>query len=187
MELAMLEKEVVPFSYPRHLRAVTELVVTDFADAPGSWRDGPVRELIGLPRLAPMAAGLVRRALRNRPTIGFVWIKDGKVIGNITLHPVGTDRKRWEIEDVGVVRSYRKRGMGRALMLMGLREIARRGGGCVVLKVFDDNEPARRLYESLGFAVTGPVDQPPRHLKIGMSRPVTLADLRLLLAPSGRA
>jgi mycothiol synthase len=58
------------------------------------------------------------------------------------------------IDDLAVRQAYRRRGIGRALMLSGMGRIAERGYSSVGLGVDVDN-PNRvlRLYESLGFVV----------------------------------
>jgi ribosomal protein S18 acetylase RimI-like enzyme len=55
------------------------------------------------------------------------------------------------IGGMGVVPEARRRGMGRALMHGVLDEARRRGLAEVWLEVLVQNDPARRLYEQLGF------------------------------------
>ena len=58
--------------------------------------------------------------------------------------------ERGWIGGIGVIRSARRRGVGRALMEALLAEAPPR----VTLEVIEANEPARRLYEELGFGTT---------------------------------
>lgn len=56
-----------------------------------------------------------------------------------------------DIQTVAVAEAARGRGLGRRLMEALLAEAERRGVAEVFLEVRADNEPAQRLYASLGF------------------------------------
>jgi ribosomal-protein-alanine N-acetyltransferase len=61
----------------------------------------------------------------------------------------------WEIENVVVAAAVRRRGVGRAL-IQAIAAVARREGAeRLTLEVRESNGPARRLYESTGFAQCG--------------------------------
>lgn len=73
--------------------------------------------------------------------LGFCWTK---------LHPAGVG----EIYIIGVVPAAQGKGLGRALVLAGLDDLARRQGAVeAMLWVAADDDVAIRLYESLGFEV----------------------------------
>jgi ribosomal protein S18 acetylase RimI-like enzyme len=55
------------------------------------------------------------------------------------------------IKDLGVIRSWQHRGVGRSLLVDVFAHFAARGGDHVDLKVEADNARAIALYESLGF------------------------------------
>jgi ribosomal-protein-alanine N-acetyltransferase len=59
------------------------------------------------------------------------------------------------VNNVAVAPAYRGMGAGTALMREVLREGARMGARRATLEVRRSNEAARRLYERLGFTVTG--------------------------------
>lgn len=65
------------------------------------------------------------------------------------LGPVG------RIEDVAVLPAYRGRGVGRALVLAVMGYLWERGCRVTELTVDTENVGARRLYDELGFFVTG--------------------------------
>ncbi|HDQ73881.1 MAG TPA: GNAT family N-acetyltransferase [Chloroflexi bacterium] len=86
---------------------------------------------------------------------GFVWVEDGKVVGNVSLRP-GTEYDSFFIGNVAVHPAYRGRGIGRALMDAALDAVAMAGGdGWVGLEVREENVVARKLYEKLGFRSVG--------------------------------
>jgi mycothiol synthase len=61
------------------------------------------------------------------------------------------------IDDLAVPHAYRRRGIGRALLLAGMRHIRQRGFGAAALGVDADNpNQALKLYESVGFTVVSP-------------------------------
>jgi len=83
-------------------------------------------------------------------TDGFVWEEAGRIVGNVTLMPAGYGRG-WVIANVAVLPDYRRRGIARTLMQAALDKVSQRGL-FAVLQVDSDNDSARTLYESLGFA-----------------------------------
>ena len=50
---------------------------------------------------------------------------------------------------------FRRQGVARALILALIGELKKRGSRCLTLEVRASNDPARALYESLGFAHVG--------------------------------
>jgi mycothiol synthase len=57
------------------------------------------------------------------------------------------------VEDLGVAASARGIGLGRALLWQGVRELAARGAGGVLLGVDAGNATAKALYQATGFRV----------------------------------
>ncbi|MGA7673276.1 MAG: GNAT family N-acetyltransferase [Nitrolancea sp.] len=62
--------------------------------------------------------------------------------------------KEGRTEPIAVAEPYRRRGLGRAMVLSGLNLLKERGMDQVLLTTESDNLPAHRLYESLGYRVT---------------------------------
>ncbi|MFL6565496.1 MAG: GNAT family N-acetyltransferase [Burkholderiales bacterium] len=86
----------------------------------------------------------------------FVALADGKVIGwcDVALLPWATQRHSGVL-GMGVIDSHRGHGVGRALLDATLRAAWEKGLTRVELTVRSDNEPAKRLYESVGFVTEG--------------------------------
>lgn len=60
-----------------------------------------------------------------------------------------------ELLRVGVPPTFRGRGLAGRLLATALERLAAAGRPCCHLEVRAGNEPARRLYERLGFAIAG--------------------------------
>ena len=56
-------------------------------------------------------------------------------------------------EPVGTHPEYQRMGLGRAVMLVGLRRLKDRGMKVAIVSTFEDNPPAIKLYESVGFQI----------------------------------
>lgn len=77
-------------------------------------------------------------SLESVPTpIGFVWLR--------------RQGDEAEIEPIGIVSTWQGRGYGRFLLLTTLHYLAQQGIRQVQISLWQDNQPALRLYQSLGF------------------------------------
>jgi ribosomal protein S18 acetylase RimI-like enzyme len=140
------------FDPARHMREVAELVGSVFADELDNRGRGAVRDMRLAGSLSPFLGGLLSMALFNDAIAGYVWVKDGRVVGNVTLQSMDGIGSRWRISNVAVTPEHRGQGIARALMQASVREIAERGGNWALLQVRADNDIAHRLYLNLGFA-----------------------------------
>ncbi len=81
------------------------------------------------------------------------------ILGNKLLFAAYSGRQllrgHAQVLSVAVDPSAQGRGIGRQLVQAGLELLRRQGVRTVKLEVRPDNEPARRLYSSLGFRETG--------------------------------
>jgi RimJ/RimL family protein N-acetyltransferase len=77
-------------------------------------------------------------------------------VGVLLLVEQADGHETWEVAYMGVVPAARRRGLGRELLLRGLREARLGGARRVMLCVDDRNRPAWELYRGAGFA---PYDQ----------------------------
>jgi [ribosomal protein S18]-alanine N-acetyltransferase len=80
------------------------------------------------------------------------WLRRRRMIGFALLRAVAGEA---EILTVAVAPAVRGRGLGRLLVEEALRRLYREGIAACFLEVDQANEPAMRLYRSLGFEVIG--------------------------------
>jgi GNAT superfamily N-acetyltransferase len=87
---------------------------------------------------------------------GFVWVVDGKVAGNVSISPANFPSSMGTgciIANVAVHPDYRRQGIALALMTASLEAIQQRRAKFAILQVDSINDPARRIYDRLGFRV----------------------------------
>ena len=169
------ETGIRPFDIGRDLRPVAELISKAFAHELDHRGTAALREM----RLMGYMSGIIR--MLNRSTgefndvfSGFVWVEEGKVVGNITVQRADSHGSRWQIANVAVEPAFRGQGIARQLMQSALDHIYHAHGQWAVLQVYDDNTVARNLYEKIGFENMGgvtemhidrlPVVEPPAHI-----------------------
>jgi ribosomal protein S18 acetylase RimI-like enzyme len=163
-----LASGIRPFDIGADLRPVAELIADAFAHELDSRGSAALREM----RIMSHIGGVLK--LLNRSTGefddvfgGFVWLEDGKVVGNVTVQRADRAGSRWQIANVAVAPSQRGRGISRQLMLRALEHIRESQGQWAVLQVYEKNTIALRLYERMGFEVIGGntdlrLERPPR-------------------------
>lgn len=106
------------------------------------------------------------------PFHGYVWIEDGKIIGNLTLIVVRRLSKHtYLIANVAVEPQHRGRGIAKALTERALQHVQENDGKKVLLQVRDDNPPAQHIYLSNGFS-----EDFRRTTWVWKERPAMLAD-----------
>jgi ribosomal-protein-alanine N-acetyltransferase len=90
--------------------------------------------------------------LSERNTLVHRLKKGGKIIG-FSVSRIAAEEA--EILSIAVNPRHRGRGLSNTLLLSHLGHLASRGVRKVFLEVEENNQPARRLYQRLGFAVVG--------------------------------
>jgi len=141
-----------PFDAGLHMRQVAQLVGKVFAAELDDRGRSALRDMEFAGRLSPFLGGITSLALFSDELYGYVWIEDGRVVGNVTLQQGDDSGLRWRITNVAVLSEYRRRGIARILMQETLRDIARRAGAWAILQVRAGNDLAHRLYLDMGFA-----------------------------------
>ncbi|MBP1555863.1 MAG: ribosomal protein S18-alanine N-acetyltransferase [Oscillospiraceae bacterium] len=77
---------------------------------------------------------------------------DGRIVGFATMQNAAEFA---HINELGVLASHRRRGIGRMLMEDIIRESLERGCEFISLEVRESNDPAQALYRSFGFRQEG--------------------------------
>src|SRR3972149_1049049 len=142
-----------PFDMRRDLLQVADLVELCFAeslDADGRLYIRQMRQAAGSATALALAnAG----SGRDLPMGGFVWQEEGTLVGNLSLIPHHTGRRRlYLIANVAVHPDHRRRGIARALTQAALQEVERRGQRGLWLQADEKNLAAVQLYRGMGFA-----------------------------------
>ncbi|HXF62148.1 MAG TPA: GNAT family N-acetyltransferase [Caldilineaceae bacterium] len=145
-----------PFDIGRDLRPVAELIADAFTNELDPRGMAALREM----RIMSHLSGLLKLLSRSTGELddvfsGFVWLEDGKIVGNITVQRADKYGNRWQIANVAVAPAYRGRGIARRLMARALEHIEQSDGRWAVLQVYDHNQVARALYATLGFEEVG--------------------------------
>ncbi len=142
-----------PLNMLRDLDAVADLIEESFSlkqDADGQAFIREMRKAARDARFIDWAGGF--QEPRASVPKGFVWVEDGKVVGNISLIPFEQHKQKiYLIANVAVKEAYRRRGIARALTQHALEYLRQRALREIWLQVNMVNQAAIDLYQSLGF------------------------------------
>jgi len=87
---------------------------------------------------------------------GFVWVEEGRIVGNLSLRYALPSRTRGQmIGNVVVHPKYRGMGIGRAMVEAAVTAAQQQGARWVGLEVRQDNPAAGNLYTHIGFEAVG--------------------------------
>lgn len=144
-----------PVNLRRDLRPLADLIELVFADSMDSSGRSAIREMRYLSHLG-YGLNLIARMndLALGISLGFVYVCDGKLVGNVSVYPAGYPKslgETWILANVAVHPDYQRRGIAHDLVAASLAMIRKRAGARVILQVNCDNIPAQRLYEKQGF------------------------------------
>ena len=145
-----------PFSSIRDLPAVTLLLAREFSSELQVESATMARLLNWVNRLPVLAwawPGL--DAWFDGGMAGFVWVENGRVVGNANVTPLSRGGLDWVVSNVVVDGPFRRRGIGRRLVEACLEHVLLQGGRRALLQVWEGNLPAVQLYGGLGFRVAG--------------------------------
>jgi ribosomal protein S18 acetylase RimI-like enzyme len=147
---------VRPLEGARDLGGVAEVLAEAFRGEMDSAGKRAVSEMRAIGRLGPLAWWLDLFApIGEGFSPGFVWVEDGRIVGNATVRRTPAFGRGHIVGNVAVLPDYRGHGIGRQLMQACLERARDEGSEWVALEVRADNTPARHLYLSLGFQQTG--------------------------------
>jgi ribosomal protein S18 acetylase RimI-like enzyme len=82
---------------------------------------------------------------------GYVWVDEGSIVGNVTVHRRYKGSSGWFISNLAVHPDHRGRGIARRLVEAGIEMARRKSAKRISLEVRAQNAAARRLYEGFGF------------------------------------
>ena len=160
VSLSLQERPITSGLRPVNLRTdlvpLADLIEVAFADTMDNSGRAAVREMRTLSKLGPgLSLLLGMNDLAQGVGLGYVWIEDGRLVGNTSVYPANIPTgATWIIANVAVDPAYRGRGIARQLMQASLEMIRKRSRAShatAVLQVEADNEIARHLYDRLGF------------------------------------
>ena len=144
-----------PVNLRTDLAPLADLIELVFAESMDQSGMAAVREMRYLSR---MGVGLSllpgMNDLVQGISLGYVWIADGKLVGNVSVYPVRwppAPGRAWTIANVGVHPDYQRQGIATTLMRAAMDMIRQRDGAVAMLQVDAHNDTAHRIYERLGF------------------------------------
>lgn len=138
---------ILPFDATRDLGAVARLLEEAFRD----------ESAIAFSRVPMMRElGIFMWTLNYIPTFpenisGFVWLEEGRIVGNLTLTRDEGWGDRYFISNVAVKREYRRKGVARQLIHAALDELRVHSAKWALLNVRPTNPGAIQLYKEFGF------------------------------------
>ena len=100
----------------------------------------------------PWSEASVRSELTNPLSVWLVAVEDGCVAGYIGSQSVMGEA---DMMNVAVLPDQRRKGIAEKLVQALVAALARNGVHCLTLEVRASNEPAKALYEKLGFVSVG--------------------------------
>ncbi len=144
-----------PVNLRTDLRPLADLIELVFADSMDSSGRSAIREMR---YLSSLGYGLKLVARMNELalgiSLGFVYVLDGKLVGNVSVYPASYPAgfgETWILANVGVHPDYQRRGIAHELIRASLEMVRRRGAARVILQVNYRNEAALGLYQQHGF------------------------------------
>lgn len=148
-----------PFDVRRDLLQLAELIELAFQEELDQTGNSIAREMRELAQSGPplwLFAANPRLAMQMS---GYVWVSDGRIVGNVSLGLESEQRRLWTISNVAVHPGFRAHGIAQRLMQAAVEELRSRGAHCIVLEVRSDNAPAQSLYRALGFELYDNVEE----------------------------
>lgn len=152
---ASVQNGIRPINLRTDLAPLADLIELVFADSMDSNGRAALREMRYMSKMG-FGLGLLSRMndLALGVSLGYVWIADGQLVGNVSIYPANYPSdlgSTWIVANVGVHPTYQRRGIARQLMRASMDLIRQRGGKAAILQVDTENHAARELYRTLGF------------------------------------
>ena len=90
----------------------------------------------------------VEKFLKRNPTTSVVAVEDGKIVGAILC---GHDGRRGSLYHVCVDEAYRRRGIGRAMVVQSMEALKEEGISNVSLIAFTQNDIGNAFWNTIGW------------------------------------
>ena len=122
-------------------------------DGEGEWEDRVEihREMWQSSRMSLEAYRRLREAPGYMAELDLVAVGPGGALGSYCICWLDAGSKTGLFEPVGTHPAHRGKGLGRTVMLEGLRRLRALGARSALVSALHDNEAASGLYESVGF------------------------------------
>lgn len=151
----ILRGHLRPVNLRTDLAPLADLIELVFAPTMDDNGRAAIRDMRSMSRLGVGSTLLGRlNELAQGISMGFVWVEDGRLVGNVSLYPAHWPRsagRAWIIANVAVHPDYQRRGIARQLLQHSLETIRERKGTDAILQVDYDNARAIHIYDQLGF------------------------------------
>ncbi len=117
-----------PVNLRTDLAPLADLIELAFSESMDTGGRAAVREMRTLSRLGPgLSVVLGMNDLAQGVGLGYVWIEDGRLVGNTSVYPASVPTgPTWIIANVAVHPDYRGRGIARELVTASLDMIRQR-------------------------------------------------------------
>lgn len=148
-----------PLRPGRDLLGVADLIEEAFSADLDRAGYSALREMRLMGRLAFLAFFIDFFDAESPYLNGFVWVDEGRIVGNTTVSRSSSSGREWFISNVAVTLNHRGRGYARQLMDAAVEYARQMGGVSVSLQVKRGNDPAVALYQSMGFKPVSSVSQ----------------------------
>lgn len=148
-----------PFDVRRDLLQLAELIELAFQEELEQSGNSIAREMREMAQSGPLLWLFAANPKLTMQMSGYVWVADGRIVGNVSLGLESGQPRLWTISNVAVHPGFRGRGIAQRLMQAAVEELHSRGARCAVLEVRSNNTPAQSLYRALGFELYDNVEE----------------------------
>lgn len=118
-----------------------------------AWQDSDIDKIAELENACfkdPWSLNTLKSAFNSPVFYGLVDEVDGEILGYLAMNVVLDEAS---VDDIAIKKEHRKQGLAKKMLSLAENELKARGVNKIFLEVRRFNEPAIKLYETLGFVV----------------------------------